>query len=97
MSTLVTNVRFVAKPGREKEVKEVLLTLLESTRLEEGCIATELYQHHDDPTRIALMGDWVGVEALAMHFEMPHLKVALAALEDLLVEPYSLRKLTEIQ
>ncbi|WP_028477064.1 putative quinol monooxygenase [Nocardia sp. CNY236] len=97
MSTLVLNVRFIAKPGKEKEVREVLEAALEPTRAEEGCISYELYQHYADPTRMALLEEWVDADALATHFETPHLKAVIAGLENILVEPFDLRKYNEIK
>ncbi|MFF3222199.1 putative quinol monooxygenase [Nocardia suismassiliense] len=96
MSTLTLNVRFAAKPGREAELREVLQEMIEPTVAEPGCLGYELYLHPTDPSRVVLLEEWVDADALAAHFETPHLKQCAAALDDILVEPFQLRRFTEI-
>ncbi len=96
MSTLTLNVRFIAKPGREADLRETLQNLVEPTVAEEGCIRYELYLHPTDPSRVVLLEEWVDADALARHFETPHLKEGAAALAEILVEPFQLRRFTEI-
>ncbi|WP_327110351.1 antibiotic biosynthesis monooxygenase [Nocardia sp. NBC_01730] len=96
MSTLTVNVRFTAKPGREADLKDLLQSMIEPTLAEEGCLGYELYLHPTDPRRVALLEEWVDADAMATHFRTPHLKACAAALEDILVEPFQLRRFAEI-
>ncbi|MFG1789934.1 putative quinol monooxygenase [Nocardia sp. NPDC049149] len=96
MATLTLNVRFTAKAGRESELREVLQNMIEPTVAEEGCLAYELYLHPTDPSKAVLLEEWVDADALARHFETPHLEACAAALDELLVEPFQLRRFTEI-
>ncbi|MFB8278312.1 putative quinol monooxygenase [Nocardia colli] len=96
MSTLTLNVRFTAKQGHEAELREVLQDMIEPTLAESGCLAYELYLHPTDPSRVVLLEEWVDAEALAAHFETPHLKQCAAALDQILVEPFNLRRFAEI-
>ncbi|MFI6167189.1 putative quinol monooxygenase [Nocardia sp. NPDC051052] len=96
MSTLTLNVRFTAKQGHEAELHEVLRNMIEPTIAEKGCLGYELYLHPTDPSRVVLLEEWVDADALAAHFETPHLKQCAAALDQILVEPFQLRRFTEI-
>lgn len=96
MSTLTLNVRFTAKPGRGAELKDLLQGVIEPTLAEEGCLGYELYLHPTDPSRMVLLEEWTDADALAAHFQTPHLKALAAALQDVLVEPFQLRRFAEI-
>ncbi|MEU6833102.1 putative quinol monooxygenase [Nocardia beijingensis] len=96
MSTLTLNVRFTAKPGREPELKDLLQGMIQPTLAEEGCIRYELYLHPTDESRMVLLEEWTDEAALSAHFQTPHLKALATALEDILVEPFQLRRFTEI-
>ncbi|WP_406266677.1 antibiotic biosynthesis monooxygenase [Nocardia sp. NBC_00881] len=96
MSTLTLNVRFTAEPGCEADLKELLQSMIEPTLAEEGCLGYELYLHPTDPRRVVLLEEWVDADALATHFQTPHLKACAAALEGILVEPFELRRFAEI-
>ncbi|MEU0875892.1 putative quinol monooxygenase [Nocardia brasiliensis] len=96
MSTLTLNVRFTAKPGREADLRAVLENLVGPTVAEPGCLRYELYLHPTDPAKAVLLEEWVDADALAAHFETPHLKQGAAALDDILAEPFQLRRFTEI-
>lgn len=96
VSTLTLNVRFAAKPGHETELRETLEDLVAPTLAEAGCIAYELYLHPSDPSRVVLLEEWVDEAALATHFETPHLKEAAAILDEILIEPFHLRRFHEV-
>ncbi|MFX0576209.1 putative quinol monooxygenase [Nocardia nepalensis] len=96
MSTLTLNVRFTAKPGRETELRETLEDMVAPTLAEAGCLAYELYLHPSDPSRVVLLEEWVDEAALAAHFETPHLKECAATLDEILIEPFQLRRFNEI-
>lgn len=96
MSTLVLNVHFTAKPGRGEDMREVLLAMVEPTLAEAGCVGYELFFHPDDSTRAVLLEEWVDQAALMAHFETPHLKACITAMEDILAEPLRTRQFIEI-
>ena len=70
------------KPGKEEELKAVLLALIAPTRNEEGCISYELYRDIESG-HFTFIEEWTGTDALDGHFETEHIKVALAAFEHL--------------
>ncbi|GGL10951.1 putative quinol monooxygenase [Nocardia jinanensis] len=96
MSTLVLDVRFTAKPGRGEDMREVLLAMIEPTLAEPGCVGYELFFHPTDSTRAVLLEEWVDRAALMAHFETPHLKACITAMEDILAEPSQMRQFIEI-
>lgn len=96
MSTLTLNVRFIAKPGREADLRDTLEALVAPTVAEAGCLRYELYLHPTDPSRMVLLEEWVDAAALAEHFETPHLKQGAAALQEILAEPSQIRRFSEI-
>ncbi|MFI9415324.1 putative quinol monooxygenase [Nocardia gamkensis] len=97
MSTLTLNVRFTAKPGREAELRDLLQGMIEPTLAETGCIRYELYLHPTDPSRMVLLEEWADADALDAHFRTPHLKALATAFQEVLVEPFQLRRFTEIE
>jgi quinol monooxygenase YgiN len=96
VSTLTLNVRFIAKPGREADLRDTLEALVAPTVAEAGCLRYELYLHPTDPSRMVLLEEWVDAAALAEHFETPHLKQGAAALQEILAEPSQIRQFSEI-
>ena len=83
--TVVAEMR--AKPGRELDLRNALLSLIEPTRREEGCIQYDLHVHTDDPARFVFYENWASRERLTVHLASPHLQAFLAASADLLAEP----------
>ena len=62
-----------ARPGKEKELKEALLTLVAHTRQETGCINYDLHRHLDQPGKFAFYENWVDKAALEQHRASPHM------------------------
>jgi quinol monooxygenase YgiN len=72
----------VAKPGQEDAVKEALLSLVEPTRKEPGCLLYNLHQSKTDPTLFLFYEQWASQEALDAHGKTPHMKALGAKLMD---------------
>jgi quinol monooxygenase YgiN len=64
---------FVAKPGREAEVRRELLKLVEPTRREDGCINYDLHQKQGDPATFVFYENWRDRAALDAHAQSPHI------------------------
>jgi quinol monooxygenase YgiN len=71
-----------AKPGQEDAVKEALLSLVEPTRNEPGCLCYNLHQSKADPTQFMFYEQWASKEDLAAHGKTPHMKALGAKLKD---------------
>ena len=76
--------KVVALPEQVASVKALLLTLVEQTRQEPGCIRYELWQNENDPTNFNWVEEWESREALESHLNTPHFKTTNANLSVLL-------------
>lgn len=65
---------FEAKPGKERELKEMLMSLIEPTLQEEGCINYDLHQCTNNSARFMFYENWVSQEAHAKHGNTPHIQ-----------------------
>jgi quinol monooxygenase YgiN len=84
--------RFLAKPGKEDELKTVLTNLVAPTRREIGCYQYDLLVEADDPQRLCFVERWDGDIAFARHLDTAHVTKALAQSEDLVEGPPEIRK-----
>ena len=88
MAQLLTVVaELQAKPGKEEDVRSLLLTLIEPTRREEGCVQYDLHMNTGDPGRFVFYENWTSREHLDRHLASPHLTAAVAVAGDLLAKP----------
>jgi quinol monooxygenase YgiN len=88
MSEILTVVaEMKAKPGREADLRNTLLALIEPTRKEEGCTQYDLHIHTGDPGRFLFYENWESGEHLKRHAASAHLTAFLEVAADLLVEP----------
>ncbi len=76
-----------ARPGKEDDLRRVLLTLIEPTRAEDGCVQYDLHVHATDPSRFVFYENWTSREHLDRHLASPHLTAAVTAAGDLLADP----------
>jgi quinol monooxygenase YgiN len=63
-----------ANLGQEDAVKEALLSLVEPTRKEPGCLCYSLHQSKADPTQFMFYEQWASKEDLDAHGKTPHMK-----------------------
>lgn len=80
--TLIAKVK--AKQGLEDTLKSELLSLLEPTGKEAGCITYNLHQSAEDKSVFMFYENWTSQQALDEHLQTPHLKAFLAKAESLL-------------
>jgi quinol monooxygenase YgiN len=91
-TTLRVIARFRAQPGREADLKQVLIGLIEPTREEPGCIDYELLENLEDPREFAFVEEWQSESALEAHFATDHIADALQEFPALLARELDLRK-----
>ena len=91
-NTLRVIARFRAQPGKEADLKQVLVGLIEPTRGEAGCIGYELFVNLEDPREFTFIEEWRGESALEAHFNTDHIAAALLQFPDLLAQELDLRK-----
>jgi len=83
---------FVARDERVGDLRSLLRGLIEPTRAEPGCLSYRLWEHRERAGTFTLVEEWRSEADLDEHFETPHLRDAIARLEDLLAEPLRLEK-----
>ncbi len=89
--------RLVARPDTVAELRALLLSLIEPTRQEAGCLRYSLLQNTADPTDFTFVEEWVDQAALEAHFTTPHLQAALAQAPELLAASPDIRRYTCIR
>lgn len=82
--------QMTARAGKEKEVKEILLKMVEATHAEKGCIDYDLHISGENPAKFVFYENWTDKSALDEHLQTPHLKDFAAKADDLLDEPVSI-------
>ncbi|MGW0806773.1 putative quinol monooxygenase [Nonomuraea sp. NPDC002799] len=95
-NTLTIIARFTAKPGAEERLREELNAMIAPSLAEEGCLG---YQPYADPARadrMIIVEEWTSGAALEYHFSLPHFKHVAQALDEILAEPFTLRRLTDV-
>ena len=74
-------------PAKENSVDELLATLeslAEATRQEHGCIEYGFYRDSADTNCVLSFERWVDQASEDAHWETPHLKQAIKAMDELL-------------
>lgn len=64
----------VAKPDKIEETKAFLLSLVEPTRAEPGCVNYDLHQDDANPAEFTFYENWTNRAEWDKHMDMPHLK-----------------------
>lgn len=91
-ATIHVLVRFVAKAGKEVELRAILTALVPPTRRELGCYQYDLLVETADPRQFCFVERWDDAEALDQHLETRHLKAALEQIEGLVESPPDIRR-----
>jgi len=73
-----------AKPGKEQELRELLESLVEPTRAEDGNHTYALHQGTQDPLVFMFYENWTSQGHLDDHLATPHLQSALPRIPELL-------------
>ncbi len=76
-----------AKPGKESQVRQELLSLVTPSRQDDGCLNYDLHQALDNPTRFMFHENWTSKAHLDRHLQKPDLQAVLARVGELVSEP----------
>ncbi len=82
-----------AKAGKENELRQLLLSLIDPTREEVSCLNYDLHESAEKPGLFFFYENWSNPAGLAQHFEASHVKQALKDAEVLLAEPLEIQTL----
>jgi quinol monooxygenase YgiN len=67
-----------AKPGSESTVQAALLSLVEPSRKEPGCLAYDIFASESAPGTFVSIERWKSQEDIDAHMASPHLAEAIA-------------------
>ena len=95
MSEVAVVAIFVAKPGREEELRQVLEANVGPTRKERGALQYDLHRDNEEPRRFIFVERWASQEALDEHGKSAHIQTFRAKAPDL-CEHGEVRKATKI-
>jgi quinol monooxygenase YgiN len=87
--------RFVARSGKENQLREVLRSMLAPTRAESGCKLYELYES-DSPGRFYFYEIWESQAALDQHAASAHFKHLEQTVGELVQEPFEVNILQKV-
>jgi len=71
---LIVIAESIAKPGHENELRKQLLTLIEPSRAEGGCVQYTLHENPDEPGRFLFYEIWKDDTAFVHHTQTAHFK-----------------------
>jgi quinol monooxygenase YgiN len=83
MKVLTVVATFQARPGKEADLRAVLISLLAPTREEPGCVSYDVHQSADDPAKFLFYENWQSKEALDAHMRSPHLQKLVPRVDEL--------------
>ncbi|MDP6473969.1 MAG: putative quinol monooxygenase [Alphaproteobacteria bacterium] len=85
MSEKVSLVAYLyAKPDKEAELVDILLSQVGPTRQEAGCIDYHLHRSNEDPLCYMFYENWTAMKDLEDHLAKPHLEPLLSRTDELL-------------
>lgn len=84
--------RFIAKAGKEDELKTVLTALIAPSRREIGCYQYDLLRNPADPREFCFVERWESDGALEQHAATPHVTSAIAQARDFVEVPPDIRR-----
>lgn len=85
-----------AQNDKVEDTKGALLSLVEPTRAEEGCISYDLFQSNDDPSEFVTVEEFTNDAAVDAHMQTEHVGAALAAGPTILAADPQIRRFTQI-
>ncbi len=75
-----------AKNGEKDKIIEKAQDLIESTRLESGCISYNLFASTEDNNTLMMLEKWENQNVLNSHMQTEHFKEFGKSIEELLAE-----------
>jgi quinol monooxygenase YgiN len=85
--SLTVTAQVKAKPGKESQVRQELLSLVDPSRTDDGCLNYDLHQALDNPAHFLFHENWTSEAHLERHLQKPELKAVLARVGQLVAEP----------
>jgi quinol monooxygenase YgiN len=77
-------VRFEPRAGEDAAFREELLSIVEPTRAEPGCLSLEIFEGLAQPPQFGIHSEWVDQAAFESHARQPHTMRLIEASKKLL-------------
>lgn len=84
---IVLVARLKVRNDKVEEAKQAALSLVEVSRVEQGCVNYDVHQAIDDETVFVWHETWANKTALDEHFAMPYFTDFFAKVQEIAVEP----------
>jgi quinol monooxygenase YgiN len=84
---LYTFVRFDPVPGKEQQLRDELLRVLDPTRAEPGCLRIHLFESTRGAVTFIIHSECIDEADFDAHAKLPHMTRFLAAVRDLVTNP----------
>ena len=85
---IIITAAWQSKPGKEKELKRHLETMVDQVRKNEpNCLLYTLHQGLDDETKFFFYEQYTDKAAIEVHKNTPHFKTLIAGAENLIAKP----------
>ena len=83
---IMVTAKIKAKNGEKDKIVEKAQDVIESTRLESGCISYDLFASTEDDNTLMMFEKWENQDVLNIHMQTEHFKEFGKAIEELLAE-----------
>jgi quinol monooxygenase YgiN len=85
--SLTVMAQIKAKPGKEAAVRQELLSLVEPSRKDAGCLNYDLHQALGNPALFLFHENWTSKAHLDQHLQKPDLQAVLSRVVQMAAEP----------
>lgn len=85
-----------AKLGKERQMRDVLKSLIEPTHKEPGCLCYQMHENNEDPCEFVFWEEWKSSADLDAHTKTDHFVAAFKKLPELMESEMVVRKLTKV-
>ena len=70
---IVLNAKIETNPGAAAALKDAVAAMEKASRAEPGCIEYVFSTEMSNPTNIRIIEHWMDLDALKLHFTLPHM------------------------
>ncbi len=85
---ITKKVVFIAKDDCVKELKDLLITMIDASRIEPGCTLYNIYQLSEKPTEFIVVETWENADYLKAHGQTDHYNHYKANFEQYTADKY---------
>ena len=74
---IIVRITMNVRPEKRKEVMQTLLSMIEPTRQERGCLGYHVFQNIEDKNSVSIIGEWETREDLDRHMRSDRFGILL--------------------